>query len=58
MFITRAIELLKLNNMAGHDDHQHMSTDPDLNILHDHPAWQELLEQARQNALNQPNPNN
>jgi tetratricopeptide (TPR) repeat protein len=58
MFIARAIELLKLNNAAGHDDHQHMSTDPDLNILHDHPAWQELLEQARQNALKQPNPNN
>ncbi|MFM7036444.1 MAG: hypothetical protein ACKO2L_01855 [Planctomycetaceae bacterium] len=58
MFIARAIELLKLNNAAGHDDHEHMSTDPDLIILHDHPAWQELLEQARQNALKQPNPNN
>ena len=56
--LTRAIELLRLNNAAGHDEHEHMSTDPDLNILHDHPAWQELIDQARQNAFKPPNGDN
>jgi len=56
--LTRAIELLRLNNAAGHDEHEHMSTDPDLRILHDHPAWQELIDQARQNAFKPPNGDN
>ncbi|MFM7057460.1 MAG: hypothetical protein ACKO2P_11125 [Planctomycetota bacterium] len=56
--LTRAIELLKRNNDAGHDEHEHMSTDPDLNILHNHPAWPELIEQARQNALTPPGADN
>ncbi len=56
--LNRAIELLRLNNAAGHDEHEHMSTDPDLNILHNHPAWTELIEQARQNAVKPPDAGN
>ena len=52
LYIARAIELLQLNNDAGHDDHEHMSTDPDLNILHNHPEWPKLIEQAQTNKTN------
>lgn len=56
-YLARAIELLKLNNDAGHDDHEHMSTDPDLNALHDHPEWPGILEAARINEKNNPEKN-
>jgi hypothetical protein len=52
LYTSRAIELLQLNNDAGHDDHEHMSTDPDLIALHDHPQWPGILEAARQNEKN------
>jgi tetratricopeptide (TPR) repeat protein len=55
--ITRAIELLRQNNDAGHDDHEHMSTDPDLNVLHDHPDWEVILAKARLNAEQKPKEN-
>lgn len=56
--LSRAVELLRLNNAAGHDEHEHMVTDPDLQILHQHPAWQELVDQARQNAEKRGNAGN
>jgi tetratricopeptide (TPR) repeat protein len=56
-FIDRALELLRQNNAAGHDDHEHMSTDPDLNVLHDHPDWEIILAKARLNAEQKPKEN-
>lgn len=49
-YVTRAIELLKKTNETGFTDFEHLAADVDLNVLHQHPEWNALLEGARANA--------
>ena len=49
-YLTRAIELLKKTNETGFTDVEHLAADVDLNVLHQHPEWNSVLEGARANA--------
>ncbi len=53
VFIGRAIELLQDACETGIDDHEHMLNDPDLIVFHDHPKWDGILKNVRQNEKRQ-----
>lgn len=47
----RAMELLKdcVDREGGFDDPTHLVEDPDLNMFHEHPDWEGLVERVRAN---------
>lgn|GEM_PF-3485544 len=48
-FTRRAIELLQDACQTGIDDHAHMVKDPDLVVFHDHPEWDDILQDVKKN---------
>lgn len=46
LYADRAVSLLKEAVANGYNNYSHMQTDPDLDPLHDHPGYQELLSKG------------
>jgi len=47
LYADRAVSLLKEAVANGYNNYSHMQTDPDLDPIHDHPGYQELLSKGQ-----------
>ncbi|MFY9252924.1 MAG: HEAT repeat domain-containing protein [Fuerstiella sp.] len=55
LYTTRGMDLLKQCTFRelGFDDVEHINDDPDLNVFHDHPEWDTLIQRIGENEKNQ-----